>query len=71
MIWAFLLISALGVVLVQLGSYSVWVAVLSFGLKATLMILVIMAIAYFAKPLIDRYWIKRPKIIRGKILKDG
>jgi hypothetical protein len=33
MIWAFILLVALGFTFIKIGSYSVWVYVLSFGLK--------------------------------------
>ncbi len=71
MFWFFLLIFALGVILVQLGSYSVWVMVLSLGLKLSLLALAIVAIVYFAKLFINGSLFSRSKVIRGKVIKDG
>lgn len=45
MFWAFVLIAALAVVFVQLGAYSVWIAVLSIALKVALVALCGLAIA--------------------------
>ena len=41
MIWAFLLVMALGLVVFRLGSYSVWVAVLTIALKLTLLVVIL------------------------------
>jgi len=39
MFWGFLIISALGFILVKLGSYSVWMVVFSTGLKMALIVI--------------------------------
>jgi len=50
MIWAFLLLSALGMTFVKLGSYSVWVVVFSTMLKVALgVIAVLIALLIWTK----------------------
>jgi len=39
MFWVFLILSALGLTLVKLGSYSVWVVVFSTALKIALIVI--------------------------------
>jgi len=43
MFWGFLLVSTLGFILVKLGSYSVWMVVLSGGLKIAVAVIVLLA----------------------------
>lgn len=41
MIWTFLLVMTLGLVVFRLGTYSVWVAVLTTALKFTLFVVIL------------------------------
>jgi len=50
MLWIFLIVSALGLILVKLGSYSVWMVIFSSGLKlAGIVIAVLAALLTWAK----------------------
>ena len=40
MFWVFILVAALGLVLIKLGTYSVWVTVLYGGLQLALLVIV-------------------------------
>jgi len=40
MFWGFILIISLGLILVKLGTYSVWVTVLGLGLKLAILLIV-------------------------------
>jgi len=71
MFWTFLLIFALGVILVKLGSYSVWVVVLTIGLKSALLALLLVVIYFFVNRFKNNSWFNRSRIIRGKVIKDG
>jgi len=62
MFWTFLLIFALGVMLVQLGSYSVWMVVLTVGLKSALLALLLVAIYFLAQRFKTDFRLKRPRI---------
>jgi len=43
MFWGFLILSALGLTFVKLGSYSVWVVVFSTALKMALVVIAVLA----------------------------
>jgi len=45
MFWTFILIAALGLVFVKLGAYSVWVTILTSGLKLALFVIACIGIA--------------------------
>jgi membrane protein implicated in regulation of membrane protease activity len=45
MFWGFILIAALGIMLIRLGMYSVWVGVLSGGLQLALLVIVFLTVA--------------------------
>jgi len=43
MFWGFLILSALGLTFVKLGSYSVWMVVFATGLKMALIVIAVLA----------------------------
>ncbi len=44
MFWGFLILVALGLMFVKLGSYSVWIAVFATGLKMALIVIAVVAV---------------------------
>jgi len=56
MFWQFLIAAAIGIGLIQLGAMSVWVSVLSFVIKAGLVLFVTVAVCIGGLLLWRRYW---------------
>ncbi len=46
MIWGFILVVALGLSFIKLGSYSVLVTLLSFGLKIAVLLIVVLLVGF-------------------------
>ena len=75
MIFGFILVVALGVILVQLGSYSVWVTVLTIALKSVLLVLAVIAALFIGKRAFtylkkSNFTFNRPKFIPGKVIRE-
>lgn len=49
MFWLSLIVLSLAVVLVKLGAYSVWVSILTGGLKVALLVITILVVALIWK----------------------
>ncbi len=62
MFWGFLILSALGLTFVKLGSYSVWMVVFSTGLKMALIVIAVLA----ALLIWSKYSKKEDKVITIK-----
>lgn len=62
MFWGFLILSALGLTFVKLGSYSVWMVVFSTGLKMALIVIAVLA----ALLIWSKYSKKEDKVITVK-----
>jgi len=62
MFWGFLILSALGLTFVKLGSYSVWMVVFITGLKMALIVIAVLA----ALLIWSKYSKKEDKVITVK-----